>query len=104
MSRHAIASGLFSAPPKRPESETPPPPAKVASGRPTRLTLSVLWGPPRSEVYVNGRLVGHTPFLGDTSCKGGLPIRIELIGGEGAPLTYQRECLRGTIEIAGPSP
>ena len=68
------------------------------------VTLGVTAGPPRSEVYVNGRRVGQTPFFGDMSCKAGLPLRVELVPPSGPPLTYERECLGGTLEISTPPP
>jgi hypothetical protein len=71
--------------------------APLPAGRPLRVTLGVNYGAPRSEVYVNGSLVGQTPFLGDTSC-------IEVVQTTGAPLTYLRHCLGGSLEINGPPP
>lgn len=69
------------------------------TGRPLRVTLGVNYGSARSEVYVNGSRVGNTPFLGDTSCKSGQTIRVEVVPPQGAPLTYVRECRGGSIEI-----
>jgi hypothetical protein len=69
------------------------------TGRPLRVTLGVNHGKPRSDVYVNGIRVGNTPFLGDTSCKSGQTIRIEVVEAQGPPLTYVRECRGGSIEI-----
>jgi hypothetical protein len=68
------------------------------------MTLGVTAGPPRSDVYVNGRNVGQTPFLGDTSCKTGQEIRIEIVPPKGAPLAYVRDCTGGSLEISGPPP
>jgi hypothetical protein len=89
----------------KPESRaSAPPPAAVASGQPRRMTLGVSAGPPRSDVYVNGRNVGQTPFLGDTSCKTGQAIRIEIVPKRGAPLVYSRDCSGGALEISAPPP
>jgi hypothetical protein len=91
--------------PRRPRERPQPSASAVApTGRPLKITLGVSAGPPRSEVYVNGRRVGHTPFLGDTSCKSGLPLRIELVPPTGAPWTYERECRGDTLEITTPPP
>jgi len=68
------------------------------------VTLGVSAGPPRSDVYINGRKVGQTPFLGDTSCKTGQSIRIEIMPPRGAPLVYSRDCVGGALEISGPPP
>jgi hypothetical protein len=74
------------------------------AGQPLSIALGITAGPPRSEVYVNGRLVGHTPFLGDTSCKSGLPLRVDVVPEKGVPLSYVRECRGRTLEITGPPP
>jgi hypothetical protein len=87
------ASASVPAPREAPVASQPP------TGRPLRVTLGVNYGAPRSDVYVNGGRVGNTPFLGDTSCKSGQSIRIEVVPPQGAPLTYVRECRGGSIEI-----
>ncbi|HEX7668550.1 MAG TPA: hypothetical protein VF395_03155 [Polyangiaceae bacterium] len=87
----------------RPERAAAPAPS-ASGGRPFRVTLGVNYGEPRSEVYVNGSLVGQTPFLGDTSCKSGQPIRIEVVPKSGLPLTYLRRCQGGSLELNGPPP
>lgn len=88
-----------------PESRaSAPPPAAVPPGQPRRVTLGVSAGPPRSDVYVNGRNVGQTPFLGDTSCKTGQAIRIEIVPKHGAPLVYSRDCTSGALQISEPPP
>ncbi len=104
---HAAVSVPSQSSPRPGVRLTTPPAAPMPlpnAGRPHRMTLGVTAGSPRSEVYVNGRLVGHTPFLGDTSCKVGLPLRIEIVPDTGPPLVYERECVGGTIEISGPPP
>lgn len=75
-----------------------------APGAPRSIQLGISAGPTRSEIYVNGRLLGNTPFVGDTSCKTGLPLRIELVPPSGPPLVYERECRGTMIEISGPPP
>ena len=89
----ALASASVQVPHGTPVASPPP------TGRPLRVTLGVNYGSARSEVYVNGSRVGNTPFLGDTSCKLGQSIRIEVVPPAGAPLTYVRECRGGSIEI-----
>jgi hypothetical protein len=74
------------------------------AGKPLRITLSVSSGSPRSEVYVNGSHVGNAPFLGDTSCKAGQTLRIEVVPAAGAPLTYLRVCRGAEIVISGLPP
>lgn len=75
-----------------------------AAGAARRITLAVTAGPPRSEVYVDGVRVGQTPFLGDSSCRAGAPLRVELLPPSGPPLRYERSCAGGTVEISGPPP
>jgi hypothetical protein len=83
------------------------PPSSVvahAPGPPRSIQLGVSAGPSRSEIFVNGRLLGNTPFVGDTSCKTGMPLRIELVPPSGPPFVYERECRGSMIEISGPPP
>jgi hypothetical protein len=97
--------GAVSSAPTKPAPAPPAPPSTApAPQSPLRMTLGVNYGPARSEVYVNGRLVGQTPFLGDTSCKSGQPVRIEIVPPTTAPLTYARRCVGGAIEINDPPP
>jgi hypothetical protein len=49
------------------------------AGEPLRITLSVLAGPERSEVFVNGTRLGYSPYLGDYTCKRGEGLRIEVV-------------------------
>lgn len=94
---------LHAAPLVRPK--TAPSQAVVrAPGPPRRIQLGISAGPERSEIYVNGRLFGNTPFVGDTSCKTGMPLKIELVPSSGPPLVYERECRGTMIEISGPPP
>lgn len=76
----------------------------TASGRPLSVLLSVDYGSPRSDVYVNGRKVGQTPFVGDTSCKSGQPLKIEIVPARGVPLRYERICQSGSLQIETPPP
>lgn len=73
--------------------------ASLARGEPTRTTLSISAGAPRSEVWVNGSKRGNTPFLGEVSCKVGASLRIEVVPPRGAPLVYERECRPGNVVI-----
>jgi hypothetical protein len=84
--------------------EAPSAVATRAPGPPRSIQLGISAGPSRSEIYVNGRLLGNTPFVGDTSCKTGMPLRIELVPQSGPPLVYERECRGTMIEISGPPP
>jgi hypothetical protein len=69
-----------------------PSPAPI---RARRLLVDV--GPERSEVYVQGRLVGHTPYVGQVSCAEGQPIKIDILPPEGAPAVRSAVCRGDTI-------
>jgi hypothetical protein len=46
-------------------------------------------GPERSEVFVNGRRLGYTPYLGDYTCKRGEKLNVEVLP-EHDPLIERR--------------
>lgn len=90
--------GLRSVPePPEPPAQQPRPSAQ--KGAAIRITASIMAGPPRSEVFVNGVSKGHTPFLGDISCKAGEQLKIEIVPEKGKLLRYTRSCLPGTLRI-----
>jgi hypothetical protein len=68
----------------------------VEYGVPLRLTLSVLVGPPRSEVYVNGSRIGNSPYLGDFSCKSGERLHVEVVP-EKEPLITRTAICEGSM-------
>lgn len=49
-------------------------------------------GPPRSEVFVDGRRVGQTPFVGQVKCRPGREIQVQVIPERGFPLSETRVC------------
>jgi hypothetical protein len=87
-----------------PPSAPPPPPPRsrsveAPSGPSMRLMLSVLVGPERSEVYVNGRRVGLSPYLGDLTCKQGEDLKIEVVPVRQPLITRQAKCVGRTLLI-----
>lgn len=68
----------------------------VEYGAPLRLTLSVVVGPPRSEVYVNGSRIGYSPYLGDFSCKSGERLHVEVVP-EKEPLITRTATCEGSM-------
>jgi hypothetical protein len=76
-----------------------PPPKTVPKGAPLRLLLSVLAGPERSEVFVNGSRLGLTPYLGDLSCKQGEPLRVEVVPAHQGLISRSAICEGGTLLI-----
>ena len=88
--------------PPRPEPVRAPlgPPEKtVPKGAPLRLMLSVVAGPERSEVFVNGSRLGMTPYLGDLSCKQGEPLRVEVVPAHQALISRSAVCEGRTLLI-----
>ncbi|HEY3236945.1 MAG TPA: hypothetical protein VGJ84_19660 [Polyangiaceae bacterium] len=75
------------------------PSSNTAPASAVSMALVVTAGPPRSEVYVNGSFVGHSPFVGDAVCKAGRSVTIELMPLKGAPLRFERPCLPGTLRV-----
>jgi hypothetical protein len=72
----------------------PLPETRKADAISLRLMLSVLVGPQRSEVFVNGARLGLSPYFGQLSCKQGENLRIEVVPAQPrAPLiTRQVRC------------
>ena len=98
-SNSSVERPIVSAAPPSSSSPLEPGGAPAPDGAPVRVTLAVTEAPARSEVYVNGRLVGHSPFLGDVSCKRGSEVRVEVVPAKRAPLVATRPCNGDTIRI-----
>jgi hypothetical protein len=83
--------------------KSPPSPSSAASSAPVvrvQALLSVKHGVQRSEVYVNGELVGNTPYAGDLNCKRGEPVTVEIVPRRGPAIVRSPICRAGTIEVA----
>ena len=74
-------------------------PAKDAAGEPLRVPLLVGGETPRSEVYVNGTLVGNSPFIGEVSCRAGEILRIAIVPPAGVPSEHRRQCVQGELRV-----
>jgi len=70
-------------------------PAASARIETVRVSVVVTAGPSRSLVYVRGRQVGKTPFVGEVVCVPGNPVKIEVVPPKGMPLSSERLCLAG---------
>jgi hypothetical protein len=82
------------------EPRARPKPRREVAGTPLRISVIVSAGPPRSEVYVDGILVGNTPYLGIMSCKAGEIVRVQIVPPAGLPWSYERRCVpEATIRI-----
>ncbi|MEO8180106.1 MAG: hypothetical protein ABI895_14825 [Deltaproteobacteria bacterium] len=106
---------------RAPAATAPEPPAAAAPAQPSRvsarsrrvpaperasgessslrLTLSVVTGPERSEVYVNGSRLGLSPYVGDYTCKQGEKLRIEVVPAREALITRSAICEGQTLSI-----
>lgn len=73
--------------------------ARALGGPSLRLMLSVNAGPERSEVYVNGSLLGLSPYVGDLTCKEGEQLRVEVVPPKGALVTRSATCEGRTLLI-----
>ena len=95
-----IAPGAVpSAAPARAQHVPAPERNTAVSGAPLRLMLSVVAGPERSEVYVNGSRLGLSPYLGDYTCKAGEPLRIEVVPAHQGLITRSATCEGQTLLI-----
>ena len=61
--------------------------------------LSVQVGPPRSELRVNGRVVGKTPFVGQIGCERGQTVKLDILPPQGMPKQYEIPCLAGEMQL-----
>lgn len=95
----ASAAGVGQPPPKPPAK----PPEKggptVPSGTALRMPVVVNSPENRAEVLIGGSSVGHTPYLGEVSCKAGEPIKIDVLPKKGLPRSYERRCAPGGIQL-----
>jgi hypothetical protein len=82
---HALTSA-----PGATEPATPEPTAPAGPLSPRQILIDL--GPPRSEVFVDGRRVGHTPFVGQVMCRPGREISNHVVPARGFPLEEQRVC------------
>ena len=72
---------------------------QIAVSKPVRLMISVLAGPPRSEVFLNGVRLGFSPYVGDVACKLGESLRIEIVPLNDPLIVRHGTCNGGTLRI-----
>jgi hypothetical protein len=91
----AIAAAVGTATPSISPNEKP------ASPHPVFISsyLAVQAGPPRSELRVNGALVGQTPFLGQISCELGQTVKLDVLPPKGVPKRFEIPCLAGEMRL-----
>ena len=61
--------------------------------------ISVRVGPSRSELRLDGVLVGHTPYVGQITCQKGRTVKINLLPPKGMPKDYEIPCLDGEMRL-----
>ncbi|MEZ4226337.1 MAG: hypothetical protein R3B13_35660 [Polyangiaceae bacterium] len=83
------------APPPAPQLTGP----TVERGKSIRIPIVVSVGEDRSEVRINGVEVGHSPYVGEVSCKAGESVNIELVPTRGPLRQFQRVCGPSAIRI-----
>ena len=91
----AIAAAVGTATPSISANEKPASPQRVFISS----YLSVQAGPPRSELRVNGALVGQTPFLGQISCEQGQTVKLDVLPPKGVPKRFEIPCLPGEMRL-----
>jgi len=64
-----------------------------------RSYISVRVGPSRSELRLDGVLVGHTPYVGQITCQRGRTVKINLLPPKGMPKDYEIPCLDGEMRL-----
>lgn len=91
----AIAAAVGTAPASMSSNQKPAGPQRVFISS----FLSVQVGPTRSELRVNGALVGQTPFLGQISCEQGQTVKLDVLPPKGVPKRYEIPCLPGEMRL-----
>ncbi|MCC6216825.1 MAG: hypothetical protein IT376_18345 [Polyangiaceae bacterium] len=108
--RGATASPAAAPATSAPQPEPPPPSAEPSAapaarsaatpaGAPVRMSLVVDSVHGRAQVFVDGVPVGDTPFLGDVSCRGGKPVKIDIMPAKRVPITREVECTKGARRV-----
>lgn len=90
---------IVTADPPRPAPKPPPAGPTAVRGASLRIPIVISVGKDRSEVRINGTEVGHSPYVGEVSCKAGETIRIELIPKTGTSKQFLRECAPGAVRL-----
>jgi hypothetical protein len=75
------------------------PPAPSLVERTIHVYLVVTAAPDRSEVLVNGVVLGQAPFVGEISCRVSSELSIAALPPQGMPLRWSRPCVGQSIHI-----
>lgn len=98
------ATSAASAPPRAATptanaAATAPSAPPVPKGPPEVRSLLVDLGPPRSEVFVNTRRLGETPYAGQWTCRAGEILRVQIIPKRGVPVERTLICGGTTMSV-----
>jgi len=74
-------------------------PRELPLGEPVRMRVVVTRGPDRAEVRINGGVLGNSPFVGETSCRVGEALVVELVPVRGQAQRFDRKCEAGVLRI-----
>lgn len=74
-------------------------PRDLPLGAPVRMRVVVTRGPDRAEVRINGGVLGNAPFVGETSCRVGESLVVELVPARGEAQRFERKCEAGVLRI-----
>lgn len=74
-------------------------PRDLPLGEPVRMRVVVTRGPDRAEVRINGGVLGNSPFVGETSCRVGEALVVELVPVRGQAQRFDRKCEAGVLRI-----
>lgn len=77
-------------------------PSKTPAGREgaaQQVMLNVSAGPARSDLYVNGRRLGKTPYVGNYSCRAGATLQVQILPEVGPIIELETQCKGHDINI-----
>ena len=83
-----------------PSATGPSPGDAPKEPRTIRPQLLVDVGPARSEVYVGGIRVGHTPYIGEIVCREGDVVKVEVNPPNAVPTAFSGRCEGATLHVS----
>jgi hypothetical protein len=63
------------------------------------MRVVVTRGPDRAELRINGGVLGNAPYVGETSCRVGEKLVVELVPARGEAQRFERSCEAGVLRI-----
>lgn len=86
--------------------DAPPTPSSTVPAKPpvTHVYVAIQRGVARTEIRLNGVTLGHTPYVGEVTCRHGETLEFVLIPPQGVPRRSVHLCDRTEISISDKSP